>query len=76
MKKKKIIIIEDQGKKQVETLKGLDLKNKNNGKSDGNSSISKEIDDKLLDERMDKIVQLSREINFNYFTILKVRVLQ
>ena len=76
MKKKIIIIIEDQGKKQVETLKGLDLKNKNNGKSDGNSSISKEIDDKLLDERMDKIVQLSREINFNYFTILKVRVLQ
>ena len=75
MKKKKIII-EDQGKKQVETLKGLDLKNKNNGKSDGNSSISKEIDDKLLDERMDKIVQLSREINFNYFTILKVRVFQ
>ena len=41
----------------METLKGLDLKTKTiNGKSDDNSSISKEIDDKLLEERMDKIL--------------------
>ena len=27
--------------------------------------ISNEIDDKLLDERMDEILEMSREINFN-----------
>ena len=31
----------------------------------GNPSISKEIYDKLLDQRMNEVLEMSREINFN-----------
>ena len=51
--------IEDQGQKQVEALKGLKpeaIECESNNKR----SISKEIYDKLLDERMDEILEMSR----------------
>ena len=35
----------------------------NNYKSDGNTSISKEIYDEIVEERMDEILKISREIN-------------
>ena len=39
------------------------MKNKsNNDKSDNNPAISKEIYDKLLEERMDEILEMSREM--------------
>ena len=56
--------IEDQGKKQVETLKGLKpeaIKSESNNEP----LITTEIFDKILDERMDEIIEMSREINFN-----------
>ena len=61
---KQIKTIEDQVKKQVETLKGLkpeSIESESNNKP----IISNEIDDKLLDERMNVILEMSREINFN-----------
>ena len=58
---KQIKTIEDKGQKQVEALKP----NATNSKYDDNPSISKEIYDKLLDERTDEILEMSREINYN-----------
>ena len=56
---KQIETIEDQGEKQVEALKKKAVE----GKSDGKSSNCKEIYDKILEERMDEILEMSREIN-------------
>ena len=36
-----------------------------NDKSDDNTSINKEIYDKLLEERMDEILKMSRKINYS-----------
>ena len=58
---KQIKTIEDKGQKQVEALKS----NATNSKYDDNPSISKEIYDKLLDERTDEILEMTREINYN-----------
>ena len=57
---KQVKTIEDQGKKQVKALKTKAI----NGKSNNNPSISKEIYDKILDERMDEILEESREIDY------------
>ena len=47
-------------------MKGLYLKTKAiNSKSNDSPSISKDIYDELLDERMDEIPEMSREIDFN-----------
>ena len=56
---KQIKTIEDQGQKQVEALKTKAI----NDKSDNNPAISKEIYDKLLEERMYEILGISRKIN-------------
>ena len=56
---KQIKIIEDQVQKQVEALKSKAI----NDKSDNNSTISKEIYDKLLEERMYEILGISKKIN-------------
>ena len=56
---KQIKTIEDQGEKQVEALKTKAI----NDKSDNNPAISKEIYDKLLEERMYEILGISRKIN-------------
>ena len=61
---KQIKATEDQGEKQAEALKGLEpkaVKSKSNNKP----SISKDIYNKILEERMDEILEMSREINFN-----------
>ena len=56
--------VEDQGQKQVETLKGLKPEAVES-ESNNTRSISKEIYDKILDERMVEILEMSREINYN-----------
>ena len=58
---KQIKTIEDQGQNQVEALKPKPI----NSKFDDNLSISKEIYDKLLHERIDEILKMSRKINYN-----------
>ena len=68
--------IKDQGQKQVKAPK--DLKPKAiESKSNNKPLITKEIYDKILDERMDEILEMSREINYNDLVYhLKVQVLQ
>ena len=58
---KQIKTIEDQERKQVEAFKTKSVE----GKSNDNSSNSKEIYDKVLEERMDEILEMSREINYS-----------
>ena len=65
---KQIKIIEDQGKKQVDTLKDLKPNEQTKAitcKSDDNTSISKAIYDKILEERTGEIVKMSKEINYS-----------
>ena len=64
---KQIKTIEDQGQKQVESLKTKAI----NDKSDNNPAISKEIYDKLLEERMYEILGISRKIK----VLLNLKVL-
>ena len=60
---KQIKTIEDQGKKQIDALKVLEPKAI---ESESNKhSITKEIYDDILQERMDEILEMSREINYN-----------
>ena len=58
---KQIKTIEDQGKKQVDALKVLEPKAIKIG-SNNNSIITKEIYDEILEERMDEIPEMSKEI--------------
>ena len=65
---KQIKAIEDQGQIQIDALKNLKPKEQtksNEDKSDDNTSISKEIYDELLAERMDEKLKISREINYS-----------
>ena len=61
---KQINTIEDQGEKQVETLKSLKPE-ATKSESNNKCSISKDIYDKLLDERIDEILEMTREMNYN-----------
>ena len=60
---KQIKTIEDQGQKQVDALKGL--KPKAIESKSNNPSISKETCNKIFEERMNEILEMSREINYN-----------
>ena len=60
---KQIETIEDQGKKQVEALKTKTI----NDKSNNNPPISKDIYDKMSEERIDKILEMSKQINYYNF---------
>ena len=60
---KQIKTIEDQGEKQAEALK--DLKPKQQTKAIESESISKDIFNQILEEKIDEIVNMSREINSN-----------
>ena len=60
---KQIETIEDQGKKQVEALKTKVI----NDKSNNNPPISKEIYDKMSEERIDKILEMSKQISYYNF---------
>ena len=61
---KQIKTIEDQGKKQVDALKVLEPKAIESG-SNNKPILTKEIYDKILEERMDEILKMSREINYS-----------
>ena len=61
---KQIKTIEDQGEKQGEALKGLEPK-VIESESNNKQSISKDIYNKILEKRMDEILEMSRKINFN-----------
>ena len=63
---KQIKIIEGQGKKQVDALKVLESKAIESG-SNNKSVITKEIYDKILEERMDEILEMRREISYINF---------
>ena len=62
---KQIKTIEDQRKRQVDALKVLEPKAIESG-SNNKHIITKEIYDKILEEGMDEILEISREINHNY----------
>ena len=67
---KQIKTIEDQGKKQVDAIKNLKPKEQTKAityksDDDDNTPISKEIYDEILEERMDEILKMSREINYS-----------
>ena len=70
--KKQIKTIEYQVKKQVDTLETLKRKEqakaityKSNDDGDDSTPITKEIYDEVLEERMDEILKMSREINYS-----------
>ena len=55
---KQIKTIKDQSKKQTDALKAVE------SGSNNKSTITKEIYDNLLEERMDEILEISREIDY------------
>ena len=63
-------IMEDKGQNQIDVLKSLKSKEETKAityksDDDDNTLISKEIYDEILEERMDEIVKMSREINYS-----------
>ena len=56
--------IEDQSKKQVDALENLKPK-AIKSESNDNKPTTKEIYNKILEERMDKILEMSKEIDYN-----------
>ena len=62
---KQIKTIEDQGEKQIDALKDLKPKGITYKSDDDNdkTSISKEIYNEILEERIDEILQMSKEIS-------------
>ena len=64
---KQIKTIEDQGKKQVDALKVLELKASKSG-SNNKPVITKEIYDKIFEERMDEILKMREKIDFSNLT--------
>ena len=64
---KQIKTIEDHGKKQIEALENLKPKVIQSG-SNNKSTITKEIYNKTLEERMDEILEMSRNIDYNNLT--------
>ena len=61
---KQIKTIKDQGRKQADALKVLEPKAIESG-SNNELVITKEIYKKILEERMDEILEMSREIDYN-----------
>ena len=66
---KQIKTIEDHGKKQIEALENLKPKAIENG-SNNKSTITKEIYDKILEERLDEILEMSRKIDYSNLTYI------
>ena len=52
--------IEDEGKKQVDALKVIE-----SGSNNNKFTITKEIYNEILEERMDEILKMSKEINYS-----------
>ena len=62
--------MEDKGQNQIDVLKSLKSKEETKAityksDDDDNTLISKEIYDEILEERMDEIVKMSREISYS-----------
>ena len=64
---KQIKAIEDQGKKQVDALKVLEPKASESGPNN-KPVITKEIYDKIFEERMDEILKMREKIDFSNLT--------
>ena len=64
---KQIKTIEDQGQKQVDALKVLEPK-ANESESNNKPVITKEIYDKILEERVNEILKMRDKIDFNNLT--------
>ena len=62
---KQIKTIEDQGKKQADALESLKGKAIESGSNDNKPIIAKEIYNKILEERMDEILEMSKEIDYS-----------
>ena len=62
---KQIKTIEDQRKKQVDALKFLEPKTIESGSNDNKPIITKEIYNNILEERMEEILEMRKEINYN-----------
>ena len=60
---KPIKTIEDQGKKQVDALKLLEPKAIKSG-SNNKPAITRELYNKILEERIDEILKMSKEISY------------
>ena len=61
---KQIKTIEDQGKKQVDALEKLELK-AIESRSNNKPVITKEIYDEILNEKIDEIIKMSKEIIYS-----------
>ena len=59
--------MKNQGKKQVDALKALEPKTIESG-SDNKPIITKEVYDKILEEKMNEITEMSDKIDFNNLT--------
>ena len=66
---KQIKTIEDQWKKQVGPLKVLEPKEMESV-SNNKPVITKEIYDKILEERMDEILEMSRKVDYSNLTYI------
>ena len=64
---KQIKTMKNQGKKQVDALKALKPKTIESG-SDNKPIITKEVYDKILEEKMNEITEMSDKIDFNNLT--------
>ena len=62
---KQIKTNKDKGQKQIDALESLKTKAITYKSDDDNTPISKEIYDEILEERMDEILKMSREINYS-----------
>ena len=62
---KQIKTNKDKGQKQIDTLESLKTKAITCKSDDDNTPISKEIYDEILEERMDKILEMSTEISYS-----------
>ena len=65
--KKQTKTIEDQGKKQIDILKSLKPKAMESG-SNNKSTITQEIYNKILEERIDEILEMRDKIKFKSLT--------
>ena len=61
---KQIKTIEDQGKKQVEALKVLESKSIESESNNNKQSINMDIFNKILEERIDEILEMSKKVNY------------
>ena len=68
---KQIKTIKEQGQKQVEVLKDLKPKEQTKAiadKSDDKLSMQKETDDRLLNEKLNEIQEVSKKVDYNNLT--------